>query len=75
MNGNIFTQISQRSGVVKRVKRDEEPVAELLLQEGQYVIGLEWSEYPDRFSRAHERRKTSDWTWTATIVTPLPNPS
>jgi hypothetical protein len=63
----VLVQIVKRRGVVDRVPRGEEPVVELKLEPGQYVVSFELREAP--WVRAD--RKTTDWRWTAYVATPL----
>lgn len=62
-----LVQISQRSGSIARVPRDEIPTIELHLAPGQYVANVAL----ERRVLFHSERKTDDWTWTAYVVTPL----
>ena len=64
----IFHQIVQHSGRINRVPEKQAPVVELMLEEGQYIAGLELRE----LNPFDLDRKTRDWVWTATVVTPLP---
>jgi hypothetical protein len=58
-----LVQISQRTGVVKRVKEGEEPFIDLHLKPGQRVISIDFR--PAIFPRRD--RKTVDWHWTAVL--------
>lgn len=60
-----LVQISREKGVLRRVAKDAKPVIELALEDGQYVADVEWSRME------HGSRKTVDWHWSATVVTPL----
>lgn len=64
---DVLHQISVFHGEVKRVPRGEYPVVEIDLREDQYIINIQFS------PRMHDNpeRSTTDWPWTATVVTPL----
>lgn len=64
----VLHQVVRRTGRVKRVPPGEVPVIEVHLEEHQYVSNFVLTEDFD-FSA---QRKTSDWTWVAYIVSPLP---
>lgn len=55
-------QIAQKTGIVKRVPRGEDPFVELTLEPHERIIEL-------RFVRVHgdPKRKTVDWHWTAMV--------
>lgn len=56
-----LVQISRKSGLLKRVARDEEPIVELQLKPGQRVIRMEFHLV------GNASRVTVDWRWTATL--------
>jgi hypothetical protein len=65
----MLTQIEKREGWVNRVRGLDPPVVELHLEPGEYIVSFELRE---SYLTSPER-KTSDWYWTAYVVTPLPN--
>lgn len=64
----VSVQISVRSGTVRGPSGEYSPpdFIEFTLESHQRVVQIEWK-------RGHEyrRRRTVDWTWTATIETRL----
>ncbi len=67
VKSGVLTQISKRSGRIERVRPEHAPpTIELYLEPGQYVTGVELKE-----EYAYRDRKTTDWFWTAYVVTPL----
>ena len=64
----VLHQIIERRGVVRRVKPGETPVVELHLEPGQYIASFKITES----FLGHSERVTTDWHWTAAVVTPLP---
>lgn len=66
----VFTQITERSGVIERLRPDQKPVIELSLQPGEYVVGVQLKDATPFYSE----RTTKDWRWSCFVVTPLPRP-
>ena len=66
----MLTQIEKRSGRIDRVPPGVTPVLELNLEPGEHIAGVELRQVV----LFHSERKTTDWTWTAYVVTPLPGP-
>lgn len=60
----MLCQIVRRRGAVRRVERGVEPVVEIDLEPGEYVVDFDLHEA----GWVRKGRKTTDWAWSATIA-------
>lgn len=66
----MLCQIHRRRGAVRRVERGLEPVVEIHLEPGEYVVDFDLHEA----AWVRKGRKTTDWAWSATIAHVLRGP-
>jgi hypothetical protein len=63
-----LVQIVKHTGRINRVKPGEEPVIEIVLQPGQYVVSVKLEKV---WLSSRSERVTDDYDWTAYVATQL----